>query len=368
MSKKWNPNKLPTGWKVDEDQANRKPETISSTQIIARKKRNNILEKILKWIIYGIIFIAIPKFIKSSKTKGKEIVNSAYEKINSNEFSFVPAGYAMYLFLSFIPISILMLGIIGSVDEKYEVVLKNVILGQIIPGISEVIPSFSTLWGSTGNAIALILFALSVLILASKGYSKFIFSIDALYEHKSPFRVWKSRIKGFIVSVFVCLILSLILLGLTAFMVFLIDKVGLGKFDADIKKMKLADFNLTTEFYLIYWFTTILFLPVFTYLGFLFYFVYAPNFKLKMSQAHPGALIAAIPTAIFILIFGSLTSLIPYKKFGIVASFMYIILLLSFTSYFIYMGIIVNSSFYKTFINLPTVEKHSFWKKQKISI
>lgn len=84
-----------------------------------------------------------------------------------------------------------------------------------------------------------------------------------------------------------------------------------------------------------------------------------------MSQAHPGALIAAIPTAIFILIFGSLTSLIPYKKFGIVASFMYIILLLSFTSYFIYMGIIVNSSFYKTFINLPTVEKHSFWKKQK---
>ena len=185
MSKKWNPNKLPTGWKVDEDQANRKPITISSTQIIARKKRNNILEKILKWIIYGIIFIAIPKFIKSSKTKGKEIVNSAYEKINSNEFSFVPAGYAMYLFLSFIPISILMLGIIGSVDEKYEVVLKNVILGQIIPGISEVIPSFSTLWGSTGNAIALILFALSVLILASKGYSKFIFSIDALYEHKS---------------------------------------------------------------------------------------------------------------------------------------------------------------------------------------
>ncbi|TPR54309.1 YihY/virulence factor BrkB family protein [Metamycoplasma neophronis] len=370
------PNKLKTGWQAQDNKNNEenKPQTktnnlnVSSNQIVKNKTNKNLFERVIKWIIYAILFIAIPRYLRSSRIKGKEIVNSAYEKLNSHEFAFVPAGYAMYLFLSFIPITCLLLGVIGSISAKYEVVLEHVMLGQIIPGISQVIPSISSLWSSAGGAIAFALFALSVIWLASKGYSKFIYSIDALYGHKSPYRMWKTRIKGFIVSIIISFGLALALLGFSAFMTFLIENAGLGEFAEDLSKMTLADFHLQWEFYLIYWVTIILFLPVLTYLAFLLFFTFAPNFKLKFSQAHPGALIASIPTSVFILIFGSLASLIPYQKFGIVASFMYVILLLSVMSYFIYAGVIVNSSFYHTFVNMPTIEKRSWWKRKKVTV
>ncbi len=373
----WNKkrNKLKTGWEaknnkndsLDKEKKNNNL-NVSSSQIVKNKPNKNFFEKLIKWIIFGILFIAIPRYLKSSRTKGREIVDTTYRKLSSHEFAFVPAGYAMYLFLSFVPVISLSLGIIGKISDKYEVVLEHIILGQVVPGISQVIPSISSLWDSAGGAIAFALFAISVLFIASKGYSKFIDSIDALYSHKSPHRMWKTRLKGFIMSILICIGLTVVLLGFTAFMTFLIEKAGLGQFTNDIASMSLADFRLEWEFYMIYWFTIIIFLPTFTYLSFLLFFSYAPSFKLKISQANPGAFIASIPTSLFILIFGSLTSLIPYKKFGTVASFMYVILLLSIMSYFIYAGIIVNSSFYHTFVNMPTIEKNSWLKRKKVSI
>ncbi|AZG68671.1 YhjD/YihY/BrkB family envelope integrity protein [Mycoplasma struthionis] len=362
-------NKIKSGWEAQKkEQKQENFVTVDSSQIIKSKKNNSVFEKIIKWIIFAILFIAIPRYLKSSRLKGKEIVNTTYDKLNSNEFAFVPAGYAMYLFLSFVPIICLVLGIISSINIKYETVLKLIILGQIIPGIGEIIPSISTLWNTAGGAIAFLLFAFSVLWLSSKGYAKFIDSIDALYGYKSPNRLWKTRIKGFITSLILAFGLMVLLLGLTAFTTFVIENANLGVFLKDLSKMTLADFKLGWEFYLIFWFSIIILLPVLTYLTFLVYFKFAPSFKLKFSHVNSGALIASIPTSIFILIFGSLASLIPYKKFGVVATFMYVILLLSIMGYFIYAGAIVNSSFYNTFIKLPIAEKSSWFKNKKIRI
>ncbi|WP_373437765.1 YhjD/YihY/BrkB family envelope integrity protein [Metamycoplasma equirhinis] len=356
------------GWDKNSNnkKSNNRPSVVES-QIVTSKKKNNFFVKILKWIIYGILYVAIPRYLRSSKTKGREIVDSAYGKLNSNEFAFVPAGYAMYLFLSFIPVSILLIGIIGSISERYEVVLKFIILGQIIPGISDIVPKISEIWKSgAAGAIGFTLFAFSIIWLASKGYSKFIFSIDALYRHNAQFRMIKTRIKGFILSLIISAGLTILLLGLTAFFTFLIEHAKLGNFAPSLDAMtKKSDFNLSWEFELVYWVTIIILLPVVTYTAFVLFFTFSPNFKLKFSQAHPGALISAVPTSLFILLFGSLTSLIRYSNFGVVASFMYIILFLSVTSYFIYMGVIVNSSFYHTFINLPTVERTRWFRRPK---
>ncbi|TPE58079.1 YihY/virulence factor BrkB family protein [[Mycoplasma] falconis] len=343
-------------------------ERVQAGQIITNKNKKNIVERVLKWIIYVILLIAIPRYLKSSKTKGREIVNSAYSKLNSNEFSFVPAGYALYLFLSFIPIITLVFGIIGSISSEYEAVLKDIILGQIIPGVGAVVPSAVKLWSSTGGTVAFILFTISVIWFASKGYSKMIQSMDALYGHKTTNQALKTRFKGFIASIIISILLTAVLLGFTAFTTFLIDKAGMGTIEKVVKDgIEEIIVKPDWSFNLVYWFTVILFLPIITYISFLCFFKFAPNFKLKFSQAHPGALVTSLPTSLFILIFGSLTSLIKYDKFGVVASFMYVILLLSFMSYFIYAGLIVNSSFYHIFINLPTVEKNSWWKpKNKI--
>ena len=43
---------------------------------------------------------------------------------------------------------------------------------------------------------------------------------------------------------------------------------------------------------------------------------------------------------------------------------MYLILLVTFISYFTYAGVIVNSSFYKTFVNIITIDKVSIFKRK----
>ncbi|MDC8927322.1 YihY/virulence factor BrkB family protein, partial [Metamycoplasma hyosynoviae] len=92
---KW---KIKSGWQHKEDdlvEVNKKE--YDNGQIIQTAPNRNIFEKIFKWIIYGILFLAIPRYLKSSRAKGKEIVNNAYKKLKSNEFTFIPIGYAMYL-------------------------------------------------------------------------------------------------------------------------------------------------------------------------------------------------------------------------------------------------------------------------------
>lgn len=360
--RKKNKNLLQTGWdkeKEDRQKKNNNLNSVSSRQIVRNKNKQNIFEKILKAIIYGILFIAIPNYLKSSKVKGKEIVNSTYTKINSNEFAFMPAGYAMYLFLSFIPTLGLVIGVIGAINTQFEIIIKVTIFGQLIPGIEKVIPAFADIWSSAGGTVAFILLTVSILWISSKGYSKFILSFDALYEHKTSNAMWKARIKGFLTSIIITILLTALLLLISSFLSFILKNVFNITVD-DTTTLK----NLPWEFQLIFWIQTVLFLPIITYVAFLFFFKLAPNFRIKFSHVNPGAMIVAIPTSLYILIFGSLTPLINYNKFGVVASFMYIILLLSVMSYFIYIGAIVNSSFYKTFINLPIMEKSKWFSRK----
>ena len=95
MKKKWN---LKTGWQNnndnDDDNNENEPKKVQNSQIIQSVPKRNIVERIIKWIIYAILFIAIPRYLRSSRTKGKEIINSAYTKLNSNDFAFIPSGYA----------------------------------------------------------------------------------------------------------------------------------------------------------------------------------------------------------------------------------------------------------------------------------
>ncbi|MGX9339901.1 YihY/virulence factor BrkB family protein [Mycoplasma sp. 2261] len=360
--KKRNKNLLQTGWNNDKNQEkklNNNANSISAKQVIKNKNKQNFFEKVLKAIIYGILFVAIPNYLRSSKVKGKEIVRSTYAKINSNEFAFVPTGYAMYLFLSFIPTLGLVIGIIGAINSQLEIVIKVTILGQLIPGIENVIPAFSEIWSSPGGIAAFIFLTISILWISSKGYSKFIWSFDALYEQKTSSSMWRTRIKGFITSIIITVLLVVFLLVTSAFLNFILKNV----FSINVDHTTTLKM-LPWEFQLIFWIPTVLFLPIITYVAFLFFFKFAPNFKLKFSHVNPGALIVTVPTTLYILIFGSLTSVFDYKKFGVVASFMYIILLLSVMSYFIYTGVIVNSSFYKTFINLPILEKNKWFSRK----
>ena len=215
---KW--NKIKSGWqnnKKDPENEN-KPE-LANDQVILNQTHNNFLEKILKAIIYGILYIAISRYLKSSRTKGKEIVNSAHTKLKSNEFAFIPIGYAMYLFLSFIPISLILVSIIASISPEYDTVFRYAILGKIIPGIDTILPKdISSIWTNPGGAISFLILTLSIIFFTSKGYSKFIISIDALYEHKTKYRAWKGWAKGIVVSISLIAILAFIIYNFNDFL------------------------------------------------------------------------------------------------------------------------------------------------------
>ncbi len=100
------------------------------------------------------------------------------------------------------------------------------------------------------------------------------------------------------------------------------------------------------------------------YVGLSVLFKISPGFIVPWSSLLPGVLIASLPTMVFITIFGYLTSLIDYYKFGIFGIFMYIALLVSIMSYFMYLGIITNAmTFYKTFYSRYTTPKKIWFRK-----
>jgi membrane protein len=55
--------------------------------------------------------------------------------------------------------------------------------------------------------------------------------------------------------------------------------------------------------------------------------------------------------------FGYLSALIDYAKYGSIGTFLYSITFVLVLSYFLYAGIIVNASYYKTFFSQRMVPK-----------
>nr|WP_307929520.1 hypothetical protein [Mycoplasmopsis bovis] len=122
---------------------------------------------------------------------------------------------------------------------------------------------------------------------------------------------------------------------------------------------KASELGKNIYFYIVF----SLYLMLNLYVGLSVLFKISPGFIVPWSSLLPGVLIASLPTMVFITIFGYLTSLIDYYKFGIFGIFMYIALLVSIMSYFMYLGIITNAAFYKTFYSRYTTPKKIWFRK-----
>lgn len=314
--------------------------------IPVEKKRFAFIEKIIKFFIMIILKIVTPRQSWKNKSKTEELINRTYTKFTNKDFAFIPISTAFYFLVSFVPI-ITTVDLLLMLIKDYDKVFLDVILAKIIPGAKSLLSIDVKATKYTQN-VAIIILILASTWLASAGFSRFVYSQNYIYNHEHLGNWFTNRLKGFMIMLSVALYMFLTL--------------ALYIFFYNAFTAKLSEYHKNIYFYI----TFSVFLFITFYLGFILLYKITPNFKLPWNLVLPGAMITTVPLWIFFLIFGYLTSLIDYNKYGVIGIFMYIAMLVSYMSYFMYLGIIANEAYYKTYYSSYTVSKKSiFFGKMK---
>ncbi|UUD35121.1 YihY/virulence factor BrkB family protein [Mycoplasmopsis caviae] len=311
-------------------------------------KRWLFIEKIVKFFLMIILWIATPRLSWKNKSKTNELINRTYKKFTDKSFVFIPLTTAFYFLVSFVPIITIMI-ILLSLIPSYHTLFINEILGRIIPGVTSIIKIPDT--SKKGAQLtSLIILCLASLWMSSSGFGKFIYSQNYIYGHKNLGNWLTNRLKGLLVVLSISIYL------------FLAGALYLFFYQTFTDSLSIYYKNI--YFYI----TFSIYLLVVLYFGLSLLYTMSPSFKLGWTTVFPGVLITSIPIMIFMTIFGFLTSLIKYDKYGIIGSFMYIALFVSYLTYFMFLGIIVNEAYYKTFVSSYTVSKRSLFGKMFLKI
>ena len=333
---------------------NRKWKSSFLKSIIIKKTYSPPLkEKIIKWCSLSALLIGFTGMNWKSRLRNKSVVNNAYKKIIEPSFVFLPPALAFSLVMAFIPILLLIYIIISSNSALSA--HSNQALVSIFGKYANIFFDTGNTWkifsSSSTGVVSILLIILISSWTAASGFSKFIFSCSLIYKHDRYGGFWMNRLRGISIVIIVALYLSLMLtifIGITIgldksawlsgvpWLRILIDKVIL---------------FITTTFTI--------------YLGIGALFKFAPRFKLTWKHIHPGAIIATIPTAIFLVLFTNITSYaFNYSTIGgSLSYYMTMAMSLLVFSYFIYIGVIANAAFYNTHVAETTKRKMTVSRK-----
>ncbi|MBD5423143.1 MAG: hypothetical protein HDR43_01450 [Mycoplasma sp.] len=295
---------------------------------VKHTNEDGIISKVIQFIIrISLVFAFDRKNI--TKAKLRITANNTYSILSSSKFKFIPSSVAFYLFLSIIPITVIVISIVSLVDITWKDFLIIDILSYLIPGFQAIFTE-SVNW-NTPDILIIIIFMLSSIWFASKGINKFSDSFTELYgfENKQNFLV--KRIKSIFIVIFISLFFS-----------------GVALSFIPIMKLVYSSITNTILYQTILYLLSFAYLLVFGYIGIGILFKYISPIRLKWSYLNLGILTSLIPLILFILLFSSICKLLNYEKFGAIGSFLYIMLFVQYISYFLHAGIIINSSYYKT--------------------
>lgn len=315
------------------------------SKMVVPINENRTVKRITTFIIkFGFRLTFSKKTWNKNKEQNEELVENTYKKIQSREFSFIPAGLALYLFMAFIPILTIVLSIF-SFSAEYTEILRVDILGRLIPGIESSIPAIQEFFESNaGGSIALIILLISSIWLSSNGFVKFIRSESLVYDYKSIDNLLILRIKGILIVFGLSALISLMLLIFIPILLLL--------------KTSLKD--NPSLYSAIFYLLSFVSITLGSYFSFLLLFKMSPSFKLRFKDVSPGAIVATIPTSLFVVIFGSISSIdsINYGNFGTIGTFMFLVILILQMSFYLYIGLIINASYYETFIGQKLISKY----------
>lgn len=348
--------------KFNENRWNRIQNKIDSGKRKSSFLRNIIIKKSYKPPIREIIIKSIVLFALTIgflgtnwrlRTKNKAIVNEAYKKIIDPSFIYLAPAFAFSMVMAFMPILLLIYLVIGSnsVIEHQVNAMLNSIFGQFYLIFQDTSSTWATFLKSPSSAFSILIIIFTSTWVSAAGFSKFIYSCSLIYKH--------DRFGGFLMNRFrgISIVVSISLYFAFIFTLFTGISIGI---------------NSLTWLRNIHWLfiavsKIVLFLYILgsIYVGICLLFKYAPRFKLTWKQVHAGAVIAAIPTTIFLTLFTIISSyFINYSSIGgNLSYFMTLSMSLLIFAYFIYVGVIANAAFYNIQVAKSTKRKLTLSRK-----
>ncbi len=328
-----------------------------SSLLIAPTKKVTFTERFVKMIIY----VALRLVIKPSRWKNPkrnyELIDRTYKRIMSADFVYIPSSIAFYLIMAFMPI-LSMISFIYSIpavthwlnglspDHHTDPITE--VLGKFIPGMKELLKQITAASSGAdrGAMVATIISLILSTWIASGGFAKLVFTQSYLYDHKFVGGYWMNKFKGMsmVISLTLFLFIALTLNTLVNYAILQAPWSHVAK-------------NVVTHVFLIgalFGMMLVLFALLYKY---------SPRFKVRFRDIMPGVMVTTIPTAGFLALFGSITSMWDYGSYGSIGVIMYVAMAALIITYFIFVGITTNAAYYKTFVNDKVKEKWTFSKK-----
>ena len=346
MSKK--PN---IGYTKNKKKRSRRKSYISSL-IIHADKKVSMMERVVKVLIYMALRLVIkPKKWKHPQ-KNYEIIDRTYKRIMSSDFIFIPSSIAFYIIMAFMPIITLIVSVrlIPGLSDIVSIKDLNDVMGRFIPGIDSVLESIENLAGekssSVGGATITIFSLVITTWIASGGFAKLIYTQSYIYEHKFVGGYWMNRIKG----MFIVLSLTLFLAIALATNIAINQYINSQHWPAATKKIVMY---------------IILFIGLLIgiFIGAVLLFKLSPRYKIRIRNVVPGAMVVALPMTLFLSLFGFITTFWSYGTYGVIGAIMYIGMSALICSNFLFMGLIANAAYYKTFVGKQLKQKWTVSKK-----
>ena len=336
----------------------KKKRSYVSSLIVSPHKQVTITEKVVKFLIYIALRLVLPPRKWKHPKKNYEIIDRTYKRIMSADFIFIPSSIAFYLIMAFIPILSLIM-FFYQLDFFHTFLThdgKNSVaevVGKFIPGMDSFIESVSNFTDShqtkaaqTGAMIATILSLIISTWIAAGGFAKLVFTQSYIFEHKYVGGYWMNKIKGmFIVFSFTLFLFIGLLLNIL--------------YEQWVSSFK---WNETAKNVIIH-ISLAIGLFIFLFIGFIILYKFSPRYKIKVRNILPGAMVTTIPTAGFLALFGSIASMWSYGSYGALGVVMYVGMSSLIITYFIFVGIIVNASYFKTFVGPKVRNKWTISKK-----
>lgn len=326
-----------------------------------RNKKIPLTERFVKLII----LIALRIVIKPSKWKDPKknyaLIDKTYDRIMSSDFVYIPSSIAFYIIMAFMPI-ISMIMVVSDLDFMHDLIYFDSksskdnnavaeIIGKFIPGMKDLISQVhnaingSSKFAQLGSKIALIVSLVISAWIAAGGFSKLIFTMSHIYGHKYVGGYWMNKFRGITMVVIFTLSLTFAL-AVNVYVDHLIRKSSLPHIWQQVVSYAFLIVGLS----------------VLIFCGFVVLYRFSPRYKTKIRWIIPGAMTSAIPTILFLAGFGPITSFWDYSSFGAIGAIMYLAMAALFVVYFIFVGIIVNASYHKTFIG-KVEKKWTFSRK-----
>ena len=329
---------------------------------VSPKKKISMIEKFIKLIIYVALRLVIRPRKWKDPRKNIEIINRTYKRIMSADFVFIPSSIAFYLIMAFLPVLSLISLIylipgVGDFFSSHRIGThgKNTgdavsdVLGKFIPGAQSIFTDVRKVMSggtSAGASVAVISSLLVSTWIAANGFSKLIYTQSYIYGHKYLGGYWMNKLKGMFMVLAFTFFLMLSLVVNVSFTIW-ISSMGI---DTTYKHVIVYSFSIFTMFFGLF-------------VGFIILYKYSPRFKIRIRDVVPGAMITTIPTAGFILLFGTITQVWTYGIYGVIGAIMFIGMASLIVTYFIFVGITANAAYYKTFVGDKVKTKWTLSKK-----